>query len=232
MVERERLPGDKITVIPNGIDLGRFPVFSLDRRGARRAVGRNPLRRIVAQIGRFAMEKDWPTFLRAAAILAAQFPDVDFLAVGEGPHRQELETLAARLGLTGRISFTGPRDDVPALLAAVDVLTLSSITEGFPNVLLEAMATGAVPVATDVGGCGEIVTAGETGFLVPPHAPAALAAAVARVLHDGALARRLALAGRRRVDSGLAVEHMAERTMEFYRSLLRVNRGPATIAAA
>src|SRR2546428_417329 len=110
-------------------------------------------------------------------VIAAEFPDVDFLVVGEGGERAALEALARRLGLGARVVFTGLRHDVPRLLAAVDVLALTSLYEGFPNVLLEAMATGAVAVATDVGGCRELVTSGETGLLVPPRAPAALAAA-------------------------------------------------------
>src|SRR5439155_20847076 len=132
----------------------------------------------------------------AAAMIAADFPDVDFLVVGEGEEQAALEALARRLGLGARVVFTGLRHDVPRLLAAVDVLALTSLYEGFPNVLLEAMATGAVAVATDVGGCRELVTSGETGVLVPPRAPAAVAAAVGRVLRDPALARRLADAPR------------------------------------
>ena len=151
----------------------------------------------MARVARLESQTDWPTFLHAAAMVAAELPDVDFLAVGDGTLLEELETLSARLGLTGRIAFTGLCDDVPALLAGVDVLTLTSTFEGFPTVLLEAMATGAVAIATDVGGCRELVRTGETGLLVPARAPAAVAAAVTAVLRDGVLARRLALAARR-----------------------------------
>ena len=231
-VERKRLPREKIEVIPNGIDLGRLPPFSLDRRGARSAAGLRRDRRLVAGVGRLDAQKDFPTFLRAAAMIAAEVPDVDFLVVGEGGERAALEALARRLGLGARVVFTGLRHDVPRLLAAVDVLALTSLYEGFPNVLLEAMATGAVTVATDVGGCRELVTSGETGLLVPPRAPAAVAAAMGRVLRDPALARRLATAARQRVEGAFSIDVMARRTMDAYLRRLDATRAPATVAAA
>jgi len=231
-VERKRLPREKIEVIPNGIDLGRLPPFSLDRRAARSAAGLRRDRRLVAGVGRLDAQKDFPTFLRAAAMIAAEVPDVDFLVVGEGGERAALEALARRLGLGARVVFTGLRHDVPRLLAAVDVLALTSLYEGFPNVLLEAMATGALAVATDVGGCRELVTSGETGLLVPPRAPAAVAAAVGRVLRDPALARRLATAARQRVEGAFSIDVMARRTMDAYLRRLHATRAPAAVAAA
>ncbi len=231
-VERKGLPREKIEVIPNGIDLGRLPPFSLDRRGARSAAGLRRDGRLVAGVGRLDAQKDFPTFLRAAAMIAAEFPDVDFLVVGEGGERAALEALARRLGLGARVVFTGLRHDVPRLLAAVEVLALTSLYEGFPNVLLEAMATGAVAVATDVGGCRELVTSGETGLLVPPRAPAAVAAAVGRVLRDPTLARRLATAARQRVEGAFSIDVMARRTMDAYLRRLHATRAPAAVAAA
>jgi len=230
--ERERIAREKIQVIPNGIDLRRLPTFSLDRRAARAAAGFDPDRRLIAQVGRLSAQKDYATFLRAAAMVATEYPTVDFLVVGEGEDRPTLEALAARLGLGGRVRFTGLRHDVPALLAAVDVLTLTSTYEGFPNVLLEAAAMGAVAIASDVGGCRELVLSQETGLLVPARAPAAVAAALRRVLHDGSLARRLALAARRRVEAEFAVERMAERTSAAYLDLLRAHAAPRSVAAA
>ena len=231
-VERKRLPREKIEVIPNGIDLGRMPPFALDRRGARVAAGLPRDRRLVAGVGRLDAQKDFPTFLRAAAMIAAEFPDVDFLVVGEGEERAALGVLARRLGLGARVAFTGLRHDVPRLLAGVDIFALTSLYEGFPNVLLEAMATGAVAVASDVGGCRELVTSGETGLLVPPRAPAAVAAAAGRVLRDPALARRLATAARQRVEAAFSVDVMARRTMDTYLRRLDATRTLAAVAAA
>ena len=231
LVDRERIARDKIRVVPNGIDLSRLPPFTLDRAAARAAAGLDPARRLVAQVGRLTEQKDYPTFLRAAAMVMAELPDVDFLVVGEGEERAALEALAGRLGIAQRLRFTGLVHDVPALLRAVDVLGLTSTYEGFPNVVVEAMASGAVAVASDVGGCRELVTSQESGILVPPRAPAATAAAILRVLSDPALGRRLALAARRHIERDLAVERMAERTMAAYLELLRAQRVPAVAAA-
>src|SRR5436190_1199277 len=198
----------------------------------RLAAGLQRDRRLVAGVGRLDAQKDFPTFLRAAAMIAAEFPDVDFLVVGDGEERAALEALARRLGLGARVGFSGLRHDVPRLLAAADVLALTSIYEGFPNVVLEAMATGAVAVATNVGGCRELVTSGETGLPVPPRAPAAVAAAVGRVLRDSTLARRLATTARQRVEGAFSVDVMARRTMDAYLRRLHATRGPATVVAA
>ncbi len=229
---RERIAREKIRVIPNGIDLGRLPSFTLERASARVAAGLDPARRLVAQVGRLTGQKDYPTFLRAAAMVAAELPDVDFLVVGEGEERAALETLAARLGIGARLRFVGLVHDVPALLRRVDALALTSTYEGFPNVVVEAMASGAVAVVTDVGGCRELVAHQETGLLVPSRSPAAVAAALMRVLRDPAFGRRLALAARRRVEADLAIERMAERTSAAYLSLLRAQGVPAAVAAA
>ncbi|HLY37170.1 MAG TPA: glycosyltransferase, partial [Candidatus Binatia bacterium] len=166
LVDRERIAREKIRVVPNGIDLSRLPPFTVERAAARAAAGFDPARRLVAQVGRLTEQKDYPTFLRAAAMVAAELPDVDFLIVGEGEERAALETLAGRLGIAHRLRFTGLVHDVPALLRAVDVLALTSTYEGFPNVVVEAMASGAVAVASDVGGCRELVTSQESGILV------------------------------------------------------------------
>ncbi len=182
-------------------------------------------------MGRLTAQKDHPTFLRAAALVARQVPDVDFLVVGEGAERAALEALARQLGLAPRVRFLGLRHDVPALMRASDVLTLTSVYEGFPNVLLEAMASGAVAVATAVDGAVEVVVPEETGLLVPPRAPEAVAAAVQRVLGDPVLAERLARAARRRVEVEFTVEAMARRTMAAYAAWLDA-RGTAAVAAA
>jgi glycosyltransferase involved in cell wall biosynthesis len=117
-----------------------------------------------------------------------------------GALRPDLEALAARLGIASRVRFLGLRHDVPALLGGVDVLALTSLYEGLPNVVIEAMATGAVAVATDVGGCHELIVPGEPGFLVPPGDVEAVASAML----GAAIAGRGAWHGvgaRRRVES-------------------------------
>jgi glycosyltransferase involved in cell wall biosynthesis len=220
LVSHGGLPRTKIAVVPNGIDLAALPPFAADRTAARHAAGLDPRRRLVAQVGRLAPQKDYPTFLRAAAAVAAAAADVDFAVVGEGPLRGELEALARELGLADRVHFLGLRNDVPAVLGGTDVLALTSRFEGFPNVVMEAMATGAVVVATDVGGCRELVVPEETGVIVPPGDPGAVAAAVLEVLGDPPRAVQMAAAARRRIEREFDVRRMAERTAAAYERLL------------
>jgi starch synthase (maltosyl-transferring) len=215
------LPRAKMTVIPNGIDLARVPPFAPDRRAARTALGFAPERPLVAQVGRLEAQKDYPTFLDAAARIAAARPDVDFLVVGEGGLRGALVARAAALGIGGRVRFTGLRHDVPALLGAVDVLVLASRFEGMPNAVIEAMATGAVVVATDVGGVRELVLPGETGAIVAPGDGGAIARETLALLGDRGRAERTAAAARRRVETELTIEAMVARTERVYDNLLR-----------
>lgn len=221
LVGRQGLPAGKMRVVHNGIDLARVPPFSLGRVAARAALGFDPTRRLVAQVGRLAPQKDYPTFLEAARQVAAAARDVDFLIVGVGGLQSELEATARRLGLGERVRFLGLRHDVPALLGGVDVLALTSRWEGLPNVVIEAMATGAVAVATDVGGCRDLVVPGETGFLLPPGQPADVARAIRDVLESPPLAERLARAARQRVEAEFTVAAMVGKTTAVYEACLR-----------
>jgi glycosyltransferase involved in cell wall biosynthesis len=226
LVEHEGIPRAKVHVIRNGIDLAQLPAATPDRSAARAALGFDPGRRLIAQVGRLSAQKDYPTFLHAAAEVARAEPDTDFVVVGEGEDRPALEALARSLGIADRVRFTGVRNDVPAILGAVEVLALSSIFEGLPNVVLEAMAMGAVAVATDVGGCRELIAHEETGLLVAPRNPTALASALLRVLRDRPLAVRLAGSARRRVEGEFSLDKMARRTEAVYETLLaRAGRG-------
>ena len=211
----------KMEVIHNGIDLATLPPFDPDRAGARAALGFDPARRLVAQVGRLEPQKDYPTYLAAATRVAAAMPAVDFLIVGGGKLEAELRGEADRLGLGARVRFLGIRNDVPALLGAVDVCVLTSLYEGLPNVVIEAMATGAVAVATDVGGARELVVPDETGVIVPVRAPDIGADATLALLRDEARARRMALAARARIVERFTVEAMVRRTTAAYDDCLR-----------
>jgi glycosyltransferase involved in cell wall biosynthesis len=221
----------KMQVVHNGIDLSALPPFDPDRTRARAALGFDPARRLVAQVGRLEPQKDYPTFLAAAARVAARVGDVDFLVVGEGRLRGELEGEAARLGIADRVRFTGVRHDVPAVLGAVDVLALTSLYEGLPNAVIEAMATGAVAVATDVGGARELVVPGETGVIVPVGRPDTVADAIAGLLDDPPRARRMAVAARARIEERFSVATMVQRTAALYEECLRA-AGPTPRAAS
>jgi glycosyltransferase involved in cell wall biosynthesis len=186
-------------VVPLGIDLDRF------------AAGKPALpkdRPLVGNVARLAPQKDHATLIEAARLL----PEARFAIVGEGELRAELERRAR--GLT--VVFTGARDDVPDLLASFDVFALPSLYEGLCVVVIEAQAAGVPVVATPVGGIRETVVDGETGLLVPPRDPPALAAAIRRLLDDRPAAEVMAAEAKRRVRARFSIERMVEETLALY----------------
>ena len=147
---------------------------------------------------------------------AAHVPDATFVLAGDGPLRAGLEAQARELGIADRILFLGDRTDVPDLLAAADLVVLPSLFEGLPLSVLEAMAAERPVVATAIGGTDEAVVHQRTGLLVPPRDPEALASAIRSLRADPALARRLAQAGRERVEREFSSVVTARRVMEIY----------------
>jgi glycosyltransferase involved in cell wall biosynthesis len=151
----------------------------------------------------------------------AEIPDARLVLAGRdleqgGAFQADLEREAEDAGVRDRVDILGFHENVPALLAELDVVALPSWTEGLPMVLLEAMAAGRPVVATPVGGTPELVVDGETGLLVPPRDAQALAAALKRVLDDRELAQRLGEAGRRRVSERFTLARMTGRMLELY----------------
>jgi glycosyltransferase involved in cell wall biosynthesis len=197
--DRERDGRAPSHVVPLGIDLERFAAAgpALRKHGP-----------IVGNVARLAPQKDHATLLEAARILG----DVRFVIVGDGELREELERRAHGLP----VELTGARDDVPELLASFDVFAFPSLFEGLCLAVIEAQAAGVPVVATPVGGIRETVVDGETGLLVPPRDPAALAAAIRRLLDDRDLARRLAEEARRHVRARYSEERMVEVTLGLY----------------
>jgi len=210
-VEALGVPRARITVIPNGVDAARFDGPAADR--AELAADGAPL---IGSVGCLEARKDYGTLLEALADLARRGVAFQAALVGDGRERAALEARARALGVAERVRFLGERRDVERLLPAMDVFVLSSREEGIPNALLEAMAAGRPSVATAVGGTPEVLRDGETGWLVPPGAPAALAAALADALARPDEARRRGAAARRWARERLSVDAMARRHEAFY----------------
>jgi glycosyltransferase involved in cell wall biosynthesis len=190
----------KVRVVPNGIDLKRF-VPRPPSAALRAILGVPPSAPVVLSIGRHVPEKGYRHLVDAALPVERARAGVHWVLVGDGELRPELEAQARRLGLAGAMHFAGWRDDVADVLALADVFVLPSESEGFGRVLVEAMAMARPVVATAVGGVPDIVLASQTGLLVPPADPAALAGAVQALLGDPARAARLGAAGRARAES-------------------------------
>jgi len=180
---------------------------------------------LIGVVGRLVRTKGLEFFFEAAADVAARFPSVRFLIVGEScmdpSYRLELEQRARNLNLTGRIIFTGQRSDVPQIMREIDISVLPSLTESFSNTLLESMANGLPVVATNVGGNPEIVSDGVNGILVAPRDPAALSRSMVELIQQPELARRLGKAAREKVVRNYSLNHLLRRTEDLYISLLK-----------
>jgi glycosyltransferase involved in cell wall biosynthesis len=178
---------------------------------------------VVGSVGNFTAKKDQATLLRAVAeVPAADLGgggDAVLVLVGLGPLEGELRALARDLGIAERVVFAGSRDDVFALLPALDVFALSSRFEGLPIALLEAMASGVAPVATRVGGIPEVINDGRDGVLVDPGDPTGLAAALTRVLGDDDERARIGACARARAGD-FDLVHAVRRAEEIYRQAL------------
>lgn len=208
----------RVQVIHNGIDTAEVHRLSEGPAGLPPSVrDGGPL---VGLVARLEAVKSAGTFVRAAALVAAARPDARFVIAGDGPERAEIEALAASLGLGERIAFLGWVDPIEPVVAALDVLALTSLSEGFPMVLLEAMTLGKPAVAASVGGVPEIVVDGATGVLFPAGDAEAAAASVLRLLDDPALRARMGVAARHRIVDGFSVGVMTSAHMAAYRRLI------------
>jgi glycosyltransferase involved in cell wall biosynthesis len=210
----------KIRVVPNGIDLERFAPRASSATLRAAALQLPPSAPIALSVGRHVPEKGYRHLIDAAALLEKTKPGVHWVLVGDGELRGELEGQARRLDLASRVHFTGSRNDVADLLALADVFVLPSESEGFGRVLVEAMAMARAIVATNVGGIPDIVLDGETGVLVEPADPLALADAVGRLLDDPARAARLGAAGRQRAESTFSLSAHVDGVERIYDEIL------------
>jgi glycosyltransferase involved in cell wall biosynthesis len=203
---------DRLHVLPNVIDLAEFD--RLQRR-AEVEVATDGCR--VMAIGSLVPWKRFDRLLNAVALLKAERPELRTIVVGDGPERSSLEGLAHQLGLLpSHICFLGKRSDVPGLLRGADILVSSSDHEGFPNVLLEAMAAGLPVVTTPAGDAARVVEDTTTGFVTPFDDPAEMAQRIGALASSAPLRRRMGDAGRQRVEQYYAFDTLAGRLVSLY----------------
>jgi glycosyltransferase involved in cell wall biosynthesis len=191
------VPEHKIAVIHNGIVAENYRRENHPQGVFRQRFGLPAGAPLIGYVGRLSQEKGQRDLLTAAAHLLPSHPDVWIALIGDGPDRDTLQRQAESLGIAHRVVFTGHLADVRPAFRDLDVLALTSYTEGFPNVVLEALCMETPVVANDVGGVREIVENGVTGTLLPPGSPHLIAQALARYLDAPEWARTLALQGRR-----------------------------------
>lgn len=215
LVRWEKIDPRKVTTIENGVDGMPFR-RSRDPDAVRAALGLGPDALVVGTVARFQPEKGVDVLLRALPSVVREEPRAVCLIVGYGPAEPELRELALELGLGERVRFLGARSDVPELLSTFDCYALPSRREGLPMVILEAMAAGCPIVATRVGGVPGAIEDGETGDLVPPEEPAAMAAAILAQLRDPERRRAYAGQARRRFRDRFSATAMARRYEALY----------------
>lgn len=224
--------------IHNPVDLGRYSAGRVDRDRTRADLGLQPDEPALGVIGQLTPWKGQDTAIRALATLVGAKPKAKLLLVGEArfvsdatrfdnrAYVQGLEELTGELGLNDAVRFLGHRNDIPDLLAALDVALLPSWEEPFGRVIVEAMAAGTPVVATAVGGPPEIIEDGVDGMLVPPREPELWADAVISVIEDRALRERMVSEGRRTATRFASDRHVAQ-VVEAYREVLSGKEGPA-----
>jgi glycosyltransferase involved in cell wall biosynthesis len=205
---RHGFPDRLIRVVPNGIDIERFRPDPALRAQFRKSWSLAEDRIVIGMLARLDPMKDYPTFLRAGALVAGAREDVILACVGEGPLDESLKALAAGLGLAERVLFTG-RWAAEEALNGFDLACSASITEGFPNAVAEAMACGKPCIVTDAGDSALIV--GDCGSVVPVRDPEALADAIFREL--GLLGAERSAAPRGRIVENFSVSRMVVRNL-------------------
>jgi glycosyltransferase involved in cell wall biosynthesis len=211
--------GVRARVIPNGVAVAPRPWSAAEIAAARAALSLPSEAYVVGYVGRFSQDKNPLLFVEMAALVAPRCPSAQFLMLGDGPLRAAAEERAHVLGLGPRLRFAGFRPNASELLPLLDVLALTSDSEGSPLIVLEAMAAGRPVVATSVGDVPSQIVDGETGFLVEPRNVAGLASAVVRLI-DETLRDRMGWTGRERAARHFSIADRLAETAGVYREVL------------
>jgi glycosyltransferase involved in cell wall biosynthesis len=211
------IPLRRVCVIRNGVDVARFANTHASREQLFPGVRRQD--KLVAVVANMHSDvKGHHDIVEAAKEVCRVMPQVKFVLIGDGEERPRISDHVRQLHLEENFLFLGRRQDVPDLLSCCDLFLLASRAEGFPNVVLEAMAAGLPVVATAVGGVVEIVEDGRSGLIVPPQCPQEMAKAIVRILSDPELGLRLAEAGQEQVRRQFSFERVVQELQAVYRS--------------
>jgi len=216
-MKRDGVAPGNIQLIPNGVPIPIQVGDPAARARVRSEFGLGENQPIIGSVGRMIEAKAYPVLLEALALARETLPGLHWLQIGDGPDRQTVMDKAKAMGQEGHVSFAGRRTDIGNLLEAMDVWVMSSIREGLPVALLEAMAAEKPIVATRVGGIPDAVEDEVSALLTPENDPRALADSILRLLENRELAGRLALAARGRAVADYGIDAVAEKIEKIYR---------------
>jgi len=222
LVQKRGIPAGRTMRIYNGIELEHYCPDTGNGQ-ARRELGVSDDVPLVGAVGRMVWQKGFEFLIRAIPEVVQAVPDAKFIFVGDGPLKDQLIVKSEQLNVRSRIIFAGFRSDLKEILSAMNLLVIPSLLEGFPMVTLEGMAMAKPIVATKIDGINEQITSGESGILVPPRNPIALAEAILKLIHDKELSKRLGRSARNKVEKEFSVEKMIAETEKVYLSLLEAN---------
>lgn len=232
LIDNEGFPAGRVEVVYNGVNLAAFAGAGRDRAAVRRELGLGELDFVVVQVARLQRLKDHLTAVRAFERVVRERPDARLVLVGGGAEAGEIARAVRDRGLEPFVRTPGVRGDVPRLLGAADLGLLTSISEGIPLSLIEAMAAGLAVVATRVGGVPEVVLDGETGLLSPAGDDDGLAGQVLRLAGDPALRARMGRAGLDRAHAAFSEDRMVGEYDAIYRQLAAGSGRPRPVGAA
>jgi glycosyltransferase involved in cell wall biosynthesis len=218
LIQQRGLDRTKVKTIYNGVDLDYFKATP-ESPPIKNEFPRKGEQILIGAIGRLVAEKGLEYLLEGIPDVLKRFPQAKVLLVGDGPLKAHLERRVISLGLKERIIFTGFRSDIREILSCLDILILPSLLEGFPMIILEAMAMAKTIIASDIPGIREQIKDGTSGILVPAKDSKALAAAILRILASNRAAENISLAARQTVEEKFSIEKMVMETERLYLSL-------------
>ncbi len=217
-------PAERHSIIRSGVDLKAYPAPLEDKGRKKASLGCGMHKPLVVSVGNLKPQKNPEAFLRMAAACLKEMPESRFLFVGDGELRSKLEVQVIARGLHGKVLFPGWRRDGAEILASADVFVLTSLWEGLPRALVEAMKTGLACACYATDGIKDLVRDGENGLLIMPNDEAELARKVLLLLRDEGLRRRLGESAARSIGPEFDIDGMVREQEKLYRRLLGVDR--------
>ncbi len=212
--------GEKYTTIHSSINLDDYSNNSCDTLSLKKELGLRSDSPVVGTVGRFSPQKNPCDFVKVAAAVKKEVPEAQFVFVGDGPLRSETESLISRFNLSKDVFMPGLRTDIPDLLNCMDLFILTSLWEGLPRVIPQAMAAGLPVVANAVDGVCEVIKDGENGFLIPPENILLMAERVVKLLLNSSMRNKIGRQGKQTAQEEFSLRDMIDRIEQLYEELL------------